>query len=163
MRRLEPLEQLPAGAPRLGFEPRMQLFRALKEYWGVAAQDWPQVILWIRAAPRAGVPDRYYVALDLEGYRASAPTGTFWDPATKTMLDAARRPKGKANSRFAKVFRTDWEEGRAFYHPYDRVAAEGHPDWRTRQPHLVWTSDRTIVDYLEEIRSLLNSDDYIGV
>ena len=27
MRRLEPLEQLPAGAPRLGFEPTVQLFR----------------------------------------------------------------------------------------------------------------------------------------
>ena len=135
----------------------------LKEYWGVAARDWPQVILWIRAAPRTGAPDRYYVALDLEGYRAAAPTGTFWDPGTKAMLDAARRPKGKDDSRFAKVFRTDWNKGRAFYHPYDRVAAEGHPDWRTRQPHLVWTSDRTIVDYMEEIRSLLNSDDYIGV
>ena len=79
------------------------------------------------------------------------------------MLDAARRPKGKDDSRFAKVFRTDWNKGRAFYHPYDRVAAEGHPDWRTQQPRLVWTSERSIVDYLEEIRSLLNSDDYVGV
>ena len=135
----------------------------LKEYWGVAAQDWPQVILWIRAASRTGAPDRYYVALDLEGYRAAAPTGTFWDPATKAMLDAARRPKGKDDSRFAKVFRTDWKKGRVFYHPYDRVASGSHPDWRTQQPHLVWTSDRTIVDYLEEISSLLNSDDYVGV
>lgn len=135
----------------------------LNEYWGVAALDWPRVILWIRAAPRSGAPDRYHVALDLEGYRAAAPTGTFWDPATVTRLDAERRPKGKADSRFAKVFRTDWEDGRAFYHPYDRVAADSHPDWRTQQPHLVWTSDRTIVDYLEEIRSLLNSGDYVGV
>ena len=91
------------------------------------------------------------------------PTGTFWDSATDTILDAERRPKGKADSRFAKVFRTDWEDGRAFYHPYDRVAADSHSDWRTQQPHLVWTSDRTIVDYLEEIRSLLNSGDYVGV
>ncbi len=135
----------------------------LKGYWDVAAQDWPRVILWIRAAPREGAPDRYYVALDLDGYRAAAPTGTFWDPASEAMLDAASRPKGKANSRFAKVFRTDWEEGRAFYHPYDRVAADGHSKWRTRQPHLVWTSDHIIVDYLEEFRALLNSDDYIGV
>ena len=135
----------------------------LKGYWDVAAQDWPRVILWIRAAPREGAPDRYYVALDLDGYRTAAPTGTFWDPATETMLDAASRPKGKANSRFAKVFRTDWKKGRAFYHPYDRVAADGHSRWRTRQPHLVWTSDHTIVDYLEEFHALLNSDDYIGV
>ena len=136
---------------------------ALKEHWGVAAVDWPRVILWIGAAPRTGAPDRYHVALDLEGYRAVAPTGTFWDPTTEAMLDTARRPKGKTGSRFAKVFRTDWEEGRAFYHPYDRRAADSHTDWRTQQPHLVWTSDRTIVDYLEEFRSLLNSDEYHGV
>lgn len=135
----------------------------LKEHWGVAAVDWPQVILWVRAAPRAGAPDRYHVALDLEGYRAAAPTGTFWDPTTEAMLDTARRPKGKEGSRFAKVFRTDWKKDRAFYHPYDRVAAGSHGEWRTQQPHLVWTPDHTIVDYLEEIRSLLNSDDYVGL
>ena len=121
------------------------------------------MVLWIRAASRQGAPDGYHVALDLDGYRAAAPTGTFWDPATGTMLDAANRPKGKPNSRFAKVFRTDWEGGRAFYHPYDRRAADSHGNWRTQQPHLVWTSDRTIVDYLEEFHSLLNSDDYVGV
>ena len=83
----------------------------LKGYWGVVAQDllpdelvWPQVVLWIGAAPRAVAPDRYYVALNVDGYRAAAPTGTFWDSETKTILDTARRPKGKANSRFAKVF-----------------------------------------------------------
>ena len=135
----------------------------LKEDWGVAAVDWPRVILWVRAAPRVGAPNRYHVALDLEGYRGAAPTGAFWDPTTEAMLDAPRRPKGKANSRFAKVFRTDWGNGKAFYHPYDRVAADGHSNWRTQQPHLVWTPDHTIVDYLEEIRSLLNSDDYVGV
>ena len=135
----------------------------LKAYWDVAEVDWPQVILWVGAAPRTGAPDRYHVALNLEGYRAAAPTGTFWDPATDAMLDTARRPKGKANSRFAKVFRTDWEDGKAFYHPYDRVAADSHSDWRMQQPHLVWTSEHTIVDYLEEIRSLLNSDEYDGV
>lgn len=135
----------------------------LKGSWDVASSDWPRVVLWIRPAPREGAPDRYYVALNLDGYRTAAPTGTFWDPTTETMLDSASRPKGKSNSRFAKVFRTDWESGKAFYHPYDRVAADSHSKWRTKQPHLVWTSDHTIVDYLEEFHSLLNSDDYIGV
>ena len=135
----------------------------VKGYWDVAAQDWPRVILWMRAALREGAPDRYHIALDLDGYRAAAPTGTFWDPATEIMLNAAGRPKGKDDSRFAKVFRTDWKKGRAFYHPYDRVAAGGHSDWRSQQPHLVWTSDHTIVDYLEEFRSLLKSDEYVGV
>ncbi len=135
----------------------------LKEHWDVAAVDWPRVILWIRAAPREGAPARFHVALDLEGYRAEAPTGTFWNPKTEAMLDTEKRPKGKANSRFEMVFRTDWVDGKAFYHPYDRVAASSHSNWKTQQPHLVWTPDHTIVDYLEEIRSLLNSDDYVGV
>ena len=135
----------------------------LKEHWGVAAVDWPRVILWIRAAPRAAAPDSFHLALNLEGYRAVAPTGTFWDPTTGSMLEASRRPKGKEGSRFAKVFRTDWKKGSAFYHPYDRVAAGSHGKWRTQHPHLVWTSDHNILDYLEAIRSLLNSDDYVGV
>ena len=138
--------------------------------WGVPDKDillakmtWPLTILWISAAVREGAPDRFYVSLDLSGYRTDAPTGTFWDPATKSMLDSAKRPKGRSKSRFAKVFRTDWKGGRAFYHPYDRVAAQGHPRWPTEQPHLVWDADHTIVDYLVEFHALLNSGDYLGI
>ena len=135
----------------------------LNEYWDVAALEWPQVIFWICAAPRNGAPNRYYIALDLNNYRESAPTGTFWDPETEAKLDDSKRPKGKANSRFAIVFRTDWKKGKAFYHPYDRQATDDHPEGRTTQPQTVWTPYHTIVNYLEVIRSLLNSDDYIGV
>jgi hypothetical protein len=115
------------------------------------------------AAARANAPARFYVLLDLTGYRSVSPTGTFWDPTTKFALEFSKRPKGKPDSRFAKVFRTDWESGSAFYHPYDRVAAKGHTEWAKDQPHLVWTSDRTIVDYLEEFHSLLQCGDYIGL
>jgi hypothetical protein len=61
------------------------------------------------------------------------------------------------------VFRTDWEGGRAFYHPYDRLAAAGHPKWVAEQPSLIWDSTHTIVDYLEEIHFLLSSGDYLGL
>jgi hypothetical protein len=147
-------------------------FRAgtLKGYWGLAGTDvlpeqpeWPARILWIAAAPRPNAPDRYYVQLDLSDYRTVPPTGTFWDPSTKSTLEFAKRPKGRPDSRFAKVFRTDWESGKAFYHPYDRVAAKDHTNWPKDQPSLIWDSDHTIVDYLEEIHSLLNSGDYIGL
>lgn len=142
----------------------------LRGYWDIAGAEarpenlaWPNVILWIGAAPRSGAPDRFYVALDCEGYRAAPPTGTFWDPAERVTLAFAKRPRGKANSRFSKVFRTDWEKGRAFYHPYDRLAAQSHPEWPRAQPHLLWSSNRTIVDYLEEFHALLRSEDYLGV
>jgi len=143
---------------------------ALKGYWGLAGTDvlaeqpgWPARILWIAAAPREKAPDRYYVQLDLSGYRTDAPTGTFWNSNTKATLEFGLRPKGRPGSRIAMVFRTDWENGGAFYHPYDRVAAKGHPDWPRDQPGLLWDSNHAIVHYLEEIHSLLNSGDYLGL
>lgn len=142
----------------------------VKGWWGLAeerylpaATDWPIRVLWITAAPRDTAPGRFYVSVNLEGYRSVAPTGTFWDPATKSMLDVAKRPKGRKGSRCAKVFRTDWMGGRAFYHPYDRVATQGHSNWSVEHPHFVWTANHTIVDYLVEIHSLLNSGDYLGI
>jgi hypothetical protein len=91
----------------------------LNGWWGVpdgatlsaVCLPWPQAVLWIAAAQRAGAPARYHLSLDLSGYRAAAPTGTFFDPATGSMLDLAKRPKGRPDSRFARVFRTDWEGG----------------------------------------------------
>jgi len=143
---------------------------ALKGYWGLAGAEvlpaqpeWPVRILWVQAAARAGAPARFFLYFDLEGYRIASPTGTFWDLNTREALVAEKRPKGKKDSRCAKVFRTDWEGGRAFYHPYDRVAAKGHPNWTTEQPSLIWDSNHTIVDYLEEAHSLLNSGEYLGI
>lgn len=143
-----------------------------KGLWGQVGSDdlpggtaWPNVYFWMAAAPREGAPDRYYVALNLQGYGNQSPTGPFWDPTTKKSLEISKWPKGKPNSRFAMVFRTDGFEfaGKAFYHPYDRSPASDHPKWKTEQPHLVWTSAHTIVDYLEEFQSLLMSGDYLGI
>jgi hypothetical protein len=123
----------------------------------------PVRTFWLSAVPHPNSPSRFYIQLDLTGYRSAAPTGTFWDPATKAILEFSKRPKGRPDSRVARVFRTDWNAGTAFYHPYDRVVATGHPDWLTQDPHRVWNSNLTIVDYLTEFHSLLNNGDYIGV
>jgi hypothetical protein len=142
--------------------------------WGLPAPEllsehfkWPKRLLWIATAPKPAAPDRFYIAMDAGGYRSVPPTGSFWDPDTKSPLDEKKWPKGKSGSRFAKVFRTDWNNRTAFYHPYDRVAAEGHKEqWKkgakddTRRR---WTADHTIVDYLEEFHALLNCGDYIGL
>ena len=143
---------------------------ATKGMWGVTPPDmvpsdlvWPKRILWISAAPRENAPKRFHIRLDADGYRLVPPTGTFWDPSTGSVLEVAKRPKGKKDSRVEKVFRTDWENGSAFYHPYDRVAAHGHTNWAQEQPHLVWTSEHTIVDFLEEFYTLLNSGDFVGI
>jgi len=126
---------------------------------------WPNAYFWLAAAPRNGAPDRYYVALNLQGYNAMPPTGPFWDPIKKQPLEIAKWPHGKPGSRFALVFRTSGfcAPGRAFYHPYDRTPVQDHPAWATDMRHLVWTEAHSIVDYLEEFQSLLTSVDYLGV
>jgi len=146
------------------------LIGAANGYWGLAEPEllpdgfaWPKRILWMRPAPRANAPERFHVLLDLAGYRSTSPTGAFWDQAAKTALPTAKWPKGKPDSRFAKVFRTDWNNAVAFYHPYDRHAAGTHKDWAQKMPHLIWTVQHTIVDYLTEFHALLNSGDYVGV
>jgi hypothetical protein len=143
---------------------------AAKGIWGVAPQEmvpadmtWPKQILWIASAQRKDAPDRLYIILDAAGYRADPPTGSFWNPVTRALLDHSKRPKGRVDSRFARVFRTDWNNGTAFYHPYDRVAAQSHPQWAKERPHLAWSSAHTIVDYLDEFHTLLNGGDYLGV
>jgi hypothetical protein len=141
-------------------------------YWGQAEPGvltdgaaWPKVFFWMKAAPRPNAPERYYVELDLSGYRSVAPTGPFWDPTKKIKLELAKWPKGKPNSRVAMVFRTNGfsAAGNAFYHPYDRAATRDHAQWATQIPHRVWTSSHTIVDYLAEFHALLNCGDYVGV
>ena len=142
-----------------------------KGYWGLptpevlpATPAWPRRVLWITPAARPNAPERFHIRVDLEGYRSTPPTGTFWDPARNERLALDKWPRGKDGSRFAKVFRTaDWKKGEAFYHPYDRVAASGHTKWPREQPHLVWTPEHTIVHYLEEFYELLHGSDYIGV
>ena len=122
---------------------------------------WPTVVLWVATAPRQNAPDRFHIRMDCQQYPNEPPTGTFWDPVAKTPLAIAARPKGR--DQVAKVFRVDWEGGRAFYHPYDRVAAKSHGDWPTKYPHLVWDRNHTVVDLLIEIYRLLNCNDYTGV
>jgi hypothetical protein len=149
-------------------------FRAgeIKGFWGLAVDSerppdaaWPKVYVWVAAASRGNAPDRFYLALDASDYRSVPPTGTFWDAVKKDALPLADYPKGSPNSRVAKVFRSDnWMTTyKALYHPYDRVSLRSHPNWRTEQPHLVWDSNHTIVDYLNEMRKLLTCGDYVGV
>lgn len=135
--------------------------------WGLPGSDlkaelpsWPSKVFWIAAAARQGSPDRFYIRLDCTNYPVSAPTGTFWDPVSGTALSFDRRPKG--TDRVARVFRTDWNNGTAFYHPYDRATAD-HADWPRSYPAVVWTRDHTIVDFLSMLHGLLHSREYTGV
>ena len=134
--------------------------------WGVPdseAPAWPRRLFWVAAAKRDNSAERFVVMLDCEGYRKPSPTGNFWDMKANDFLrDPTRRPRGKPGSVTAMVFRIDWENCTAFYHPYDRKASVGHPDWPKSCANRVWTDKHTIADYLDEVHRLLNSGDYLG-
>jgi len=131
--------------------------------WGFVPDRcaWPKVVFWVAAAQRAGAPERYYFCLDCTNYPSQAPTGTLWDPETGEGLAFDKRPTGSGNT--GKVFRTDWENAVALYHPFDRFAANSHPDWKVNCPHLVWGPKRSIVDLLTELYGLLHCEEYSGV
>lgn len=139
---------------------------AAEQWWGHAVDDsvaWAHVLLWIAAPARPNAPERFYVRLDFTKYPNQAPTGNVVDPATFEPMALAQRPKGPPNSRFAKVMRTDWEGGRAFYHPYDRFAASSHPDWTTTMPLKRWSPTHTVTHWVAEFHALFQSEDYVGV
>ena len=94
------------------------------------------------------------------------PCGAFRSPPAPAAADQGqplpfdRWPAGK--SRVPAVFRTDWKDGTCLYLPCDRVSAQGHGDWRTQHPSLLWSPERGITLYLGELYALLNSSDYTG-
>ena len=61
------------------------------------------------------------------------------------------------------VFRCDWENGRALYAPFDRVALDSHAAWRQQHPRHAWNAKRDLAWVLEYLHELLNDADYAGV
>ena len=121
---------------------------------------WPAVMIAVTAGPRDSAPSEYVLRFDLAGYPESAPTATPWNPTTGDVLESALRPKGK---RVGYVFRPDWEDGRALYAPFDRVALNGHSSWTTQHPRRVWDSSKDLAWLLQILHQMLNNDDYTGI
>ena len=130
------------------------------ERWRLVSLCWPAGIFAVSAATRPGAPSEYGLRIDLSGYPQQAPTATPWDLGLDSRLAVDARPKG---CRVGHVFRADWEEGKALYAPWDRVALAGHPDWPRQHPEDAWHPGRDIAFLLGRIHELLNADDYAGV
>ena len=122
--------------------------------------DWPVVLIAVAAAPRARSSSEYALRFDLAGYPETAPTATPWNPTTGGILEQELRPKGE---RVGHVFRTNWEDGKALYAPFDRVALNSHSSWRTKYPRRAWDSSKDLTWLLQIIHEMLNNDDYIGI
>lgn len=127
--------------------------------WRVVSFEWPHLVVSVTAARRPGSVTEVALRIDLTGYPQQAPTSTPWDLDRNAQLAPERRPRGEFVSH---VFRADWENGRALYAPYDRVALPGHPSWSTQHPADVWTRQRTVAFLLDRVHRLLNDDDYEG-
>ncbi|MFP5364297.1 MAG: hypothetical protein ACLGI5_16375 [Thermoleophilia bacterium] len=128
--------------------------------WRLVSFAWPVALVGVSAAPRTNGPAEFFLRIDLTDYPTLAPTATPWDVETDQMLASEKRPKGE---RVAMAFRADWENGRALYVPYDRVALAGHPGWVTQYPRDVWTEQRDITFFVNRVHELLNDEDYQGV
>ena len=64
-----------------------------------------------------------------------------------------KRPKGDD---VGMVFRVDWEEGRALYAAYDRVALRGHLNWVTEHPRTAWNGEQDLTWWVLRIWELLS-------
>ena len=129
--------------------------------WRVLGQVyWPNVLVAVSAAPRDGGPPEFFLKFNLDGYPASAPTATPWDPQTGDKLGLDRRPKGEV---VGHIFRSDWEDGNALYAPFDRIALKGHPDWSRKYPGQAWNPSRNLAWVLLLLHRWLNDDLYQGV
>ncbi len=121
---------------------------------------WPVALVAVSAAPRENAPTEYFLRFDLSGYPDTAPTATPWNQVSGDILQQELRPKG---TRVGYVFRTDWENGRALYAPFDRVALDSHSNWRKEHPRGVWDSSKDLTWILQKLHAMLNNDDYTGV
>lgn len=131
--------------------------------WGLHEDEtvrWPHAVIWVAAAPRGENPLRYYLFFNLDHYPMTGPTAYVWDCEKQAKLELAKWPKGTGNVQM--VFRTNWNDAVALYAPWDRLAADGHPEWPGKHPGLLWTPKHTIVNYLRPTHELLNSDEYHG-
>lgn len=129
--------------------------------WRIVGEfTWPIVMIAVTAGARDNAPSEYILRFDLAGYPETAPTATPWNPRTGEVLESDLRPKGE---RVGHVFRTDWEDGRALYAPFDRVALNGHSSWTAQHPRRIWNSSRDLAWLLQVLHEMLNNDDYIGI
>ncbi|WP_309709616.1 hypothetical protein [Pseudolysinimonas sp.] len=116
----------------------------------------PTVEISVAAGPKPSAPERYWLRCDFSNYPADAPTATPWDPDTGAKLAADKRPKGDDAS---TVFRSDWEDGRALYAAYDRIALTGHANWMAECPRTAWNGTQDLAWWVMRIWELLNEDD----
>lgn len=134
---------------------------AIEGRWRHVATSWPHAVIAVSAPNRPNAPNEYAFRFECSGYRQTAVTAQPWDLAAGTPLAAPRWPTGP--SIVASVFRPTWKQGICLYLPCDRMAIEGHDNWRDQHPSRLWQPARGIICYLEQLYDLFHQSDYSGV
>lgn len=129
--------------------------------WRQIAIRWPHVIVAVSAPERPKSPNEFVFRFECTGYREVPVTGQPWDLAADGSLPGGQWPTGP--SIVASVFRPGWKKGQCLYLPCDRMAIEGHDNWRHEHPNRLWQPKRGIICYLEQLYELFNQSDYSGV
>ena len=142
-------------ALRADLESGRFLAGAARRRWRLIAFDWPLVYISVVARDERG----YLLRFDCSGYPHNPATARLWDPDRNVPLEVGLWPKG--GGRIAAVFRNDWKGGVALYLPCDRIAIEGHDNWRTEHPSKIWNPSSGIAHYLEVVHELLHCRDYV--
>jgi hypothetical protein len=133
----------------------------LEGRWRHVATTWPHAVIAVSAPERPNGPREYGLRFECSGYRQTPPTAQPWDLEANAPLPAGRWPTG--DGIVTSVFRPDWKQGQCLYLPCDRMALEGHDEWRQQYPNRLWQVARGIICYLEQVFELLNQNGYSGV
>jgi hypothetical protein len=127
-----------------------------RKRWRLISVEWPGVLIGITA--RDG--QEFALRFDSSGYPQMPPTACLWNAERNAPLEVALWPKG--GGRIAAVFNPNWKSGVALYLPCDRMAIEGHENWRNEHPAKIWNPANGISQYVEIVHELLQSRDYVA-
>ena len=106
----------------------------------------------------AGDGCSFTLRFDCTGYPEQPPTATLWDTVNDRQLAAELWPKG---GRVSQVFNPAWKSGTALYLPCDRQSIEGHGNWFSEFPWLIWNPAKGIVQYVQAVSEVLQSNELI--
>jgi hypothetical protein len=123
--------------------------------WRLFSVVWPVAVIGMTARDATV----FHFRFDCQNYPETPPTARPWDHQRNAPATPEHWPKG--TGRVAAVFRPDWKGGSALYLPCDRLSIEGHGNWRSDYPSMIWNPDRGITQYLEIVHELLTSRDYL--
>jgi hypothetical protein len=123
---------------------------AARGRWSLVKTDWHYALIAITARDGRSFTLRF----DCTGYPDVPPTATLWDVEQDCQLPGAHWPRG---GRVSQVFNPGWKAGNALYLPCDRQSIEGHSNWLSEHPWLIWNPTRGLLQYIEAVCEVLQS------